>query len=186
MTLSIDDACADDVRVAELCRKYKIECTFYWPVEWWNLAINKGFKPLNFDQANQIANDFEIGSHGVTHRYLTQIRTDEAYREIEDSQIMLQNLFHRRISKFAPPRGYTTPQLAKHTLKFYDSQRLTKGTNLVHIHPNSGANGNIPWRDRYRILRESGITDIECWGHSWEFNKFGLWEELEEFLSETN
>ncbi len=73
-TLSVDDACASDVRVAELAKKYGIETVFYWPCEWHSLAYEKGYKPLRFEDAYEIASSFEIGSHTITHRHLTRIR----------------------------------------------------------------------------------------------------------------
>lgn len=178
MILSCDDGCASDVRVAELCRKYEIECVFYWPVEWRSLAYDSGYEPLNILQAYKIAQDFEIGSHTVTHRHLTKLNRPDAEVEIADSKFMLEALFNKKVTKFCPPRGYTNDYLTAYTKEFYKSQRLTKGPNLVHIHPDSGANDNQPWQ---ACINEN--TE-ELWCHSWELNKFNLWQELEEFLRE--
>lgn len=179
MILSIDDGCGSDVRIADLCSKYEMECVFYWPVEWKSLAYDKGYTPLTLIEAMGIAQQFEIGSHTVTHRHLTDIEPLEAMREIADSKFMLEALFAKHITKFCPPRGYTNVNLTEYTYKFYKSQRLTKGEGLVHIHPDSGANGNVPWRD---YAKTHNVT--EAWGHSWEFDKYNLWEEVEEFLRE--
>lgn len=176
--LSIDDGCASDVRVAELARKYDIETIFYWPVEWHSLAHYKNYEPLSFNEALLIASEFEIGAHTITHRHLTELDTEEAMKEIAESQDILQNLFHKPVTKFCPPRGYTNAELTEFTLLHYASQRLTKGKGLVHIHPDSGANNNKPWRE---CINEN---TTEIWGHSWEFDRFNLWDELEEFLSE--
>lgn len=177
--LSCDDGCASDLRVAELCVKYKIDCTFYLPVEWRSLAYDNGYTPLSFVDALQIARNFEVGSHTCTHRHLTKIPLEDAYTEIFDSQIMLQGLFQQPIKKFSPPRGYTNEKLTDYTLGLYKSQRLTKGEGLVHIHPNSGANGNRPWREC--ITEET----TECWMHSWELDRYPEeWVNLETFLKE--
>ena len=98
--------------------------------------------------------------------------------EIAHSKEILQKLFDKPITKFCPPRGYTNEELTEYTLEIYDSQRLTRGKGLVHIHPNSGANGERPWRDCI------DKNTKELWCHSWELDKFDLWEELEEFLRE--
>lgn len=95
----------------------------------------------------QIAAEHEVGSHGVTHRYLTQIPQDQAMWEINESKARLSRMFDRDIVKFAPPRGYTNAELTAVTLKIYKSQRLTKEAGLVHLHPDSGANNNRPWRE---------------------------------------
>lgn len=177
---SIDDACKSDMRFAELARKYELDVVFYWPVEWKSLAYYKRYEPLSFIDALSIARDFQIGSHTVTHRHLTAISEQEALQEIADSKLILQRIFDQPIDKFCAPRGYTNQELTKYTLEFYKEQRLTKGEHLVHIHPNSGANSNLPWRE--------AITDktTELWGHSYDFDRFNMWEEIEEFLNERN
>lgn len=176
--ISVDDGCASDLRVAELCAKYEVEGIFYLPVEWRSLAYDNGYEPLNVVQALSIAQQFDIGSHTVTHRHLTKIPYEEARVEISDSKFMLEALFNKPVTKFAPPRGYTNDDLTQFTYKIYPQQRLTKGPGLVHIHPNSGANDNKPWRECI------DDTTTELWCHSWELNKYNLWDELENFLKE--
>lgn len=178
MILSVDDGCASDLRVADLARKYEIDTIFYWPLEWRSLAYDKGYEPLTYHEACSISQDFEIGSHGITHRHLTGLPELQALAEIAESRPMLESLFNRKITKFCPSRGYTNVVLTEFTLQNYESQRLTRGSGLVHIHPDSGANGNRPWRDC--------ITEdtAEIWAHSWELDRYNLWDELEEFLSE--
>lgn len=177
--ISVDDGCASDVRIAELADKYDIEAIFYWPVEWHSVAFSKGYKPLSYEQAEEIAFKHEIGAHGITHRILTEIPLNEAFGEIKNSGIMLENLFGGEISKFCFPRGYTNQELSNFTLDYYDLYRLTKGKHLVHIHPNSGANNNKPWQEC--INPET----TELWCHSWELDKYNLWEELEKYLENT-
>jgi peptidoglycan/xylan/chitin deacetylase (PgdA/CDA1 family) len=174
--LSVDDGCASDVRVADLAEKYEVKTVFYWPVEWHSLAYDNGYMPLSYDQAFSIAKTHEIGSHTITHRHLTSISETEALKEIGMSKVMLTALFNREIKKFCPPRGYTNESLTEQTMLLYESQRLTKGKELVHIHPNSGANGNKPWRDC--ITKDTK----ELWCHSWELDRYNLWDELEDYL----
>lgn len=178
-TLSVDDGCASDVRVAELATKYKIPTVFYWPVEWHSLAYDKGYEPLTYVQALDIAGDHEIGAHTITHRHLTKLPLDEAQREIFEGKKMLESMLFVPVTKFCPPRGYTNEELTDYTLKHCESQRLTKGEGLVHIHPNSGANNNIHW-----IEYAKSIDVKELWCHSWELDRYSLWEELEGYLRE--
>lgn len=180
---SFDDGCSSDVRVADLMQKYEIPTVFYWPVEWRSLAYEKGYEPLTILEAVSIASRFEIGSHTITHRHLTRINPVEAKLEISDSKFMLEALFAKDVKKFCPPRGYTSDELTDYTLKFYDSQRLTKGKGLVHIHPDSGANNNLHWRTYYELIRDQNDV-VELWGHSHELDRFNLWDELELFIRE--
>lgn len=178
MRISCDDACQSDVRLAQLCSKYEIELIFYWPVEWFALAQANGYKPLNYVDALELARTHEIGSHGITHNRLTRIPEYDAAQEIVGSKFMLERMFKQNITKFAPSRGYTNPQLTELTMKYYQEQRLTVGKHLVHIHPKSGVNNDKPWRQ--------AITEdtTELWCHSWELDRYRLWEELEDFLRE--
>lgn len=182
MRLSCDDGCASDVRVASLALKYNVDCTFYLPVEWHSLAHDSGYEPLSYEDALMISKQFEIGSHTITHRHLTKMPIDEACIEIAESKQILAEMFDQEITKFCPPRGYTSPELTNFTLQIYESQRLTKGKGLIHVHPNSGANGNIPWRE-YIANNYTVFDNIELWFHSWELDKYNLWEELEEYLA---
>lgn len=179
--LSVDDGCASDVRVAELAKRYGIECVFYWPVEHRSLAYDNEYEPLHLIDQYRIANEFEIGSHTVTHRHLTKLNEIDAMIEIFDSQAILQKQFGQSIKKFCPPRGYTNKELTKYTLTFYQSQRLTKGSNLIHVHPNSGGNENKEWRE-FANAKTKFFDEIELWFHSWELDRFNLWDELEEYL----
>jgi peptidoglycan-N-acetylglucosamine deacetylase len=178
MKISVDDGCASDVRMAELASRYGIETIFYWPVEWHSLAYSKGYEPLNYKDAREISNNHEIGSHSITHRHLTQIPEHEAKYEIETSKKILEDMLMVKINKFAPPRGYTNETLTKFTELFYEKQRLTKEEGLIHIHPDSGANNNMPWRDCITI----DTKELFC--HSWELDKYNLWEEVEDLLKE--
>lgn len=180
---SWDDGCASDVRMAELMERYHVPTVFYWPVEWHSLAHDKGYEPLLRGHAVAIAQRHEIGSHTITHRHLTDLPVEEAKYEIGASQLLLGEIFGQRVTKFCPPRGYTNADLTAYALEFYESQRLTKGAGLVHVHPNSGANDNQPWRVRLRDELAKG-GDVEIWGHSWELDKYDLWSELEEALQE--
>lgn len=177
MRLSVDDGCASDIRLADLAEKYEIETIFYWPVEWHSLAHDNGYEPLAYDEALKIASSHEIGSHTITHRHLTKLSIIESFKEIIGSQFMLKRMFNQPITKFAAPRGYMNDQLTEFASNFYKSQRLTKGKGLVHVHPDSGANGNRPWLDCVTEETE------ELWCHSWELDKYNLWDELEAFLN---
>lgn len=175
LIISCDDGCASDVRLAELASKYGVRCIFYIPVEWHSLALYKGYKPLTIEQAWDLSSEFEIGAHTITHRQLTDLPLEEAKKEISECLPMMETLLQCTISRFAPPRGYTNPELTEYTLKHYSSQRLTKGKGLVHIHPESGVNDHEDWLDRAKDVKE-------LWCHSWELDKFDLWRELEAFL----
>lgn len=176
MRISIDDGSKLDLRTAKLAEKYELDAIFYWPVEMVSLAYDSGYEPLTYGDALGISQMHKIGSHTITHRRLTKISIKDAEVEIEYSKYMLQNLYDVDIEDFCPPRGYTNEDLTRFTMRHYKRQRLTKGNGLVHIHPNSGANGGVDWRE----AAEKGVEELWC--HSWELEKYNLWEQLDEWL----
>lgn len=176
--MSLDDGCASDLRAAALASMYGVETVFYIPIEWRSLAYSKGYEPLAFSDLLELALYFEIGAHTVTHRLLTQISREEARVEIVDSKSMMEALLGCEVTKFCPPRGYTNEEISAGTLRLFESQRLTRGEGLVHIHPDSGANDNVYWTEAI------GPNTKEIWGHTWEIDRLGLWDELEEVLRE--
>lgn len=175
--LSVDDGCASDFRLADLCAKYEIECVFYWPVDWRSLAYENGYEPLDLYDALTISKSFEVGSHTITHPLLTRIDKHKAMSEISDSKIQLEHLFNTKVTKFCPPRGYTNKELTDYTLQIYDEQRLTVGDGLVHIHPKSGVNKRMHW-----LEYADSIDTVELWCHSWELDQYDLWDELENYM----
>lgn len=183
LRMSVDDACQSDMRIAELASKYEVDTVFYWPLEWQNIAFQKGYKPLHFTQALDIAKTHTVGSHTITHRHLTRLDTEEEKtEEIIASKLALERIFNKEVVHFAPPRGYINQDLDRLARLFYKEVRLTKGTDdegykLVHIHPDSGANSNQPW---VNCLEDN--IDVHLWCHSFELDRFGLWDELEAVL----
>lgn len=182
--ISVDDGCVSDLRLVELCKKYDIPLTIYLPVEWQRLAYENEYIPLKYYDVVDCLEYAELGSHSISHALLTRINITDATVEIVHSKYLLETLFDTKITEFAPPRGYTNAELTRLTLKHYGDQRLTVGDGLVHIHPNSGANGGVHWRKVVDGIRTKGGILRECWCHSWELAKYDLWDELEEFLSE--
>lgn len=180
ISLSCDDACASDVRLATLARRYRIPLVFYWSVDWHTMARAKGFEPLNYYDSLTLASEFEIGSHTITHAILTDLDIEDARYEIANSQVMLQDRYSVPVNKFCPPRGYINDKLMEIVNAYYTSCRLTRGKDLVHIHPDSGANGNRYWRDAISYLT------TELWCHSWELDRYNMWQDLEDFLREVN
>lgn len=113
--ITIDDAGANDLRVADLLVKYGFAETaiFYFPLMPSLCNEVKGRASLMEDEMKYIAKSFEIGSHTITHRLLTRIPLEDARTEIVDSRIMLQEKFGQPINSFAYPRGYANPDLQK-------------------------------------------------------------------------
>lgn len=199
--ISVDDGCDQDNRIANLCRKYGTKATFYIPIDYMSLAIRKGYEPLSPSHYSSIAKDFEIGSHGVTHRYLTQIDPAEAKDEIFASKQMMENLLDRKVRKFCYPRGYYNDQIKQWVEDAgYTYARTTAIGSLeppqdpfavettVHIGcPVRPEYKGTTWLD-YAIekLEEAQNRNrpayYHAWCHSWEVSKYNEWENVKKFF----
>lgn len=199
--LSVDDGTRDDFRIAKLCEKYGVECVFYWPVDIQGVSLLKGWEPLRPQDEEWIARNFEIGSHTITHRYLTQIPMDEAISEIVDSKKILENKYDQNITKFCYPRGYTNEALinvVKNAGYFY-----ARGTGIGHIgepedpfFASTAVHLGCPIREEYKgsTWLDYGMQklkqardqdkDFEAWGHSWEVTRYNEWKNVEKFVKE--
>ena len=51
------------------------------------------------------AGSFEIGSHGLTHKRLTEVGPAELWREVLDSKYRLEDIIGEEVSSFALPSG---------------------------------------------------------------------------------
>jgi len=175
--ISADDGCHSDLKLADMCERYNVPLIFYWPVEWHALAFEKAYLPLSFYDADELVEEFKLGSHTITHRHLTKLSQSDAEYEIYASKVMLEGMFNTKINNFAPPRGYTNKDLTSYTMEVYGNQRLTKGEHLVHVHPDSGVNGNVHW------LEAINPQTKELWLHTWELDKYPEeWNNLEKYL----
>ncbi|MEA3468022.1 MAG: polysaccharide deacetylase family protein [Thermodesulfobacteriota bacterium] len=70
-------------------------------------AENYADQQLNWNQIIELANDplVTIGAHTVNHLKLNQLTADEAYKEIKNSKIRLEDKIGRQVHHFSYPFG---------------------------------------------------------------------------------
>lgn len=197
--ISIDDGGAKDIKIARLCSKYGLEAIFYWPVDILGLGMSKGWETINPQAESYIARTFEIGSHGITHRYLTKIPIEEAIDEIKASKTMLQNKYDTEITKFCYPRGYANDEI-KQVVKDagYEYARSTQigsigepddpffASTAVHMGcPVRPEYKGTTWfdygMDMFQKAKDKNV-DFEGWMHSWEVDRYNEWKNVERFI----
>ena len=96
-----------------MLKQYGLKATFY--VSPRNKEWAEG-DLLTTNEIREIGNDFEIGSHTVTHPRLPTIPESRARKEIIDSKAILEDITGQAIMSFCYPGGaYTSvhPQLVK-------------------------------------------------------------------------
>ncbi|MDO8523836.1 MAG: glycosyltransferase [bacterium] len=102
VTTSWDDGHILDLKLAALMKKYGIAGTFYIAPE--DSEIPKA-KRLNREDVAELANDFEIGAHTLTHPRLTRIDDARARHEITQSKEVLEEWTQAPITSFCYPFG---------------------------------------------------------------------------------
>lgn len=198
--ISVDDGCQLDLKIAKLCKKYGIEAIFYIPVDYIGLAYQKGYEPLSPQAYSYIADNFEIGSHGLTHSYLTRIPLEEAREEIFESKKMIENVTGKKVTKFCYPRGYFNSDIKTMVEEAgYESARtvtighLNSGDDpyeektTVHIGcPVRPEYEGTTWLDYARDMMNRADKDsiYHAWGHSHEIQRYNEWKNIEVFFKE--
>lgn len=199
--LSIDDGSKEDVKVAKLCNKYGVEAVFYWPVDMYGLSLQKGWDSLSPKDEQWIASNFEIGSHTVSHRYLTKIPLEQAIDEVTESKKMLKNKYGQKIEKFCYPRGYANEEIIQ---AVKDAGYVYgRSTHIGHVgepdNPHFASTAvhiGCPVREEYngtnwfdyglKLLEQARKEDkdFEAWMHGWEVTRYNEWDNVEKFIKE--
>ena|SRR3989344_3009077 len=107
VTTSWDDSHVLDLRLATLLKKYGIKGTFYISPNNREIPVEKR---LTDGQIQELACDFDIGAHTMTHPRLPQVPDEEAQLEISDSRTYLQQVTGQPVTTFCYPRGEYLPK----------------------------------------------------------------------------
>jgi peptidoglycan/xylan/chitin deacetylase (PgdA/CDA1 family) len=99
-SLSVDDGHPLDMRLAELLDKRGIPASFYIPIR-----NSEGFPVLQASQIRELAENFDVGSHTLDHRYLASLEMDEALRQITEGKVALEDILGKSIDGFCYPGG---------------------------------------------------------------------------------
>lgn len=102
VTTSWDDGHKLDMRLGALLKKYNMPATLY--VSPRDHEIKKADR-LTDQQIKELAEDFEIGAHTMTHPRLTAVTDTQAKREMRDSKKYLERLLGKPVVSFCYPGG---------------------------------------------------------------------------------
>lgn len=197
-----DDGASQDMRVADLMDKYAIPTIFYWPCQLArskNMGKVKSFLTMN--QCIELSKRFEVGSHTVTHHYLTDLNTKQARNEIFESRKTWQDVTGQEINSFCYPRGRQN-QIIRMLVKNagYTNARTTAVGHLspgyepyltpttVHVGIDrveyKGKTWEVYAREMLEKAKQQEDAVYHLFGHSWEIEQFGDWQPLEDLLKE--
>lgn len=191
---SWDDGATADLKVAELLKKYNLSGVFYIIVD---QVGQEGY--LNWEQIKQLDKDgFEIGSHTMSHPAdLKRLYDQDLRYEVQSSKDILESVLGHTVSKFCYPRGRFDQRVRNIVGDAgYLHARTTGRPGITKISDPLAVSGTIHIFDRKeydekgivqfametidRAKKEGGYVNI--WGHSWEIEKYHLWNTLEKVL----
>jgi peptidoglycan-N-acetylglucosamine deacetylase len=102
VTTSWDDGHELDTRLAAELRRCGFTGTFYVAPRCREIPAPRR---LGARAVREIAQEFEIGSHTLSHPHLTRVPLDTATREIRDGNALLEQIIGRAVTAFCYPYG---------------------------------------------------------------------------------
>lgn len=134
VVLTFDDGLASHLeQAAALLVRHRFVGTFFIPVD----RIGRPGM-LTWEQLRRLAFlGMEIGSHGMSHRALTQLSRPQLQQELIDSKRILEEKLGIPIEALAAPGGFWNPTVAREAREAgYDAAWVsTIGTNGRQTHP---------------------------------------------------
>jgi peptidoglycan/xylan/chitin deacetylase (PgdA/CDA1 family) len=152
IVITFDDGCETDLlAAAPTLKELQFNATFY---------VVAGFiGKTGYLSAKQLCElsdlGFEIGSHSMTHRYLSELPEDDLKFEISASKELLEQIISKKVHHFSCPGGRWS-KLAAEIAK--DSGYETMSTSNIGI---NGADSDNFSLSRICIMRDTPLVEFE-------------------------
>ena len=188
-----DDGLVSDIALGEIFRRHQAKAAFCLNPGLHHEARSFGWRHeerevwrLSSHELHRVYEGFEICSHSMTHRYLTDIPADQLSWEVKASKEALEDIFHK------PVRGFCYP--------FNDYNEAVK--DMVRTAGYKWARGNrrheyaLPPGDPFEFHPSCHFLDHDFWnrydrmklvdgvfffwGHSYELAGADMWHDIEE------
>lgn len=189
LTMSYDDGTVHDKRLVSIMNTYGIKGTFHLNS---GLLGNHGY--VSKKEVPSLYAGHEISVHTVSHPFLDQIPREAVLHEVLEDRRALEHLsgypvrgmsypygnFSREITELLPPLGMEYSRTVHSTGTFGMPQHPSEWNPTCHHHAmlKTGElfislTNDMPWKTRLSLLY--------VWGHSYEFENQGNWDEMESF-----
>lgn len=187
--LSFDDGKKEDYRLVQLLDKYGFWATFFIPSQ---------AREVSDTWLREISKHHIIGAHTKHHKILTSIPPEKAKKEIEEGKLELEAILGKPVTSFCYPRGRYNSEIMEmveragftdaRTTRVFHTERSHSFElhTTIHIYNRNEYHG-IPWqvvaREYFdKVLSTAPDDYFHLWGHSWEIEKYGWWEDFEDLL----
>jgi len=196
VTFSYDDGNTQDIRLVELFNQYGMKCTFNL-----NSGLNESHAweyrgsqvtRLNLPESAEIYQGHEIAVHGLQHRNMTELSSEELYQEIFADKQNLTEFFGREPVGMAYPYGAyhenVIDMLRKADLKYArtvnSNHSFAKQEHLLEFCPTCHHDDALLFDLAEKFLRSDSeeMQIFYIWGHSYEFDGNHNWDRFEKLL----
>lgn len=206
VTFSYDDGCVCDVRLAEVCNGFGIKCTFNLNSGYITEKEDGYHLGKNDIKKYLVGENSEIAIHGEFHRALGKQRAIEGIKEVLNCRLYLEKTFNTIVRGFAYPDSGI--RRFENNADYNDIKRYLTDLDIAYARSlgNDNDDFELPtdWHnwiptahhgnknifnyidkfneDFSKITYASNRVPklFYLWGHSFEFEKAGNWDLLEE------
>ncbi|MGI6496315.1 MAG: polysaccharide deacetylase family protein [Kiritimatiellia bacterium] len=197
-----DDGVLNDIRLADLLRRYGAKATFNLNPGWmgdargvdrWTNRSDRGWShsgfiagKLSLRDLPEIYDGFQVASHCWRHEVAGTVPDGQWIQSALEARHFLEDLFQRPCRGFAWPCGVDTPAtialLREQGFAYGRSTRytwdVTRCPEPLALATNCHFQSNEFWA-RYEKAKETGV--FYFWGHSYEmFHYDEMWDHFEE------
>lgn len=185
LSMSYDDGTIHDRRLVDIFNKHDIRGTFH---------LNSGNLDcdgiLHSDEVTALYAGHEVAAHSVTHPALPHLTRERVLHEIIEDRRALEQLVGYPVRGFAYPGGDFSDSVVELLPALgIDYARTT------HLNPSFSItedflrwpfschhNNSLEWARKFLAVPPAwGLQLFQVMGHSYEFDRVGNWEFIEEF-----
>lgn len=196
ITFSYDDGNEQDIRLAEMFRKYGLKATFH---------VNTGLdaqhgtwkcsdlwvRRLNLSDCPEVYRGYEVSVHGSLHQNLTQLSREEIRKELNDDISEITCIFQERPVGMSYAYGVyhaIAVEEAKAAGLYYgrgvvSMHRFDEQKDLLRFQPTCHHDDALLFElaDRFLAAKPDRPQIFYIWGHSYELEGKQHWDHMERF-----
>lgn len=194
LCLSYDDGVVQDVKLAELLRKYNLTATFNLNSELsrtefnWTHSSGKIITRLPHSVIKTLYDGFEVASHTRSHPYMENLTEAEIMEEMADDKEALEKIIYQQIYGFAVPFHYYSSLIRCCAINC--GFEYSRCSDVTH--------GFNPWEDYFAIkstafhldekidelteqflATEQELAIFHLIGHSYDLDTHNAWAKTE-------
>lgn len=192
LTFSYDDGVLADKRLVEMFNKHGLKGTFNLNAS----LLGNGKGRVGRNELESVYAGHEIASHGYRHLQLNELTPGALRSELRDGREALEDLLGRPVTGFASPYGaHGTAAVEAMRETGFAYARTVRSSHECFYPPQDWMIWNPT--SHHHDERLPGIADrliadtnwggtmnmLYVWGHSYEFDQRGDWDEFDAFCA---